>query len=77
MMLMEMEIMMILHSTVSDLSDGDTDTVDGNEDGDFENDPTDVDLAPDPKLTVTKTAAVDDGDDDILGVDDIITYTIL
>ena len=66
-----------LHSTVSDLSDGDTDTVDGNEDGDFENDPTDVDLAPDPKLTVTKTAAVDDGDDDILGVDDIITYTIL
>ena len=66
-----------LHSTVSDLSDGDTDTVDGNEDGDFENDPTDVDLAPDPKLTVTKTAVVDDGDDDILGVDDIITYTIL
>ena len=65
------------HSTVSDLSDGDTDTVDGNEDGDFENDPTDVDLAPDPKLTVTKTAVVDDGDDDILGVDDIITYTIL
>ena len=66
-----------LHSTVSDLSDGDTDTVDGNEDGDFENDPTDVDLAPDPKLTVTKTAVVDDGDDDVLGVDDIITYTIL
>ena len=41
-----------------------------------ENDPTIVTIQPEPLLEITKVAVVDDGDDDILGVGDTITYNI-
>ncbi|EJP73362.1 MAG: putative parallel beta-helix repeat, transcriptional regulator AraC, partial [SAR86 cluster bacterium SAR86B] len=73
-----------LFDTISDLSD-DGDTTEGVDTG---KDPTDVDLAPDPQLTVTKTVQeilrkdADDEytvvvSDDNLEVDDLVKYTIL
>ena len=73
-----------LFDTISDLSD-DGDTTEGVDTG---KDPTDVDLAPDPQLTVTKTVQEilrkdTDGEytvvvsDDNLEVDDLVKYTIL
>ena len=73
-----------LFDTISDLSD-DGDTTEGVDTG---KDPTDVDLAPDPQITVTKTVQEilrkdTDGEytvvvsDDNLEVDDLVKYTIL
>ena len=59
-------------STVSDVSD-DGDDADGN----TTNDPTEVFIAPDPKIEVVKTAEITDQGDQKIGKGDIITYTIV
>ena len=60
-----------LFATVSDDSDdgltGDDDTGD---------DSTEVNLAPDPKMVVLKTVAIDDGADNELNATDVLNYTI-
>ena len=59
---------------VQDTSDGDTADEDGDDDGDFENDPTVISL---PRIKVTKTSTVnDDNGEDGINAGDTIDYTI-
>ena len=59
---------------VQDTSDGDTADVDGDDDGDFENDPTVISL---PRIKVTKTSVVnDDNEQSGTNAGDTIDYTI-
>ena len=59
---------------VQDTSDGDTADVDGDDDGDFENDPTVISL---PRIKVTKTSVVnDDNGQSGTNAGDTIDYTI-
>ena len=59
---------------VQDTSDGDTADVDGDDDGDFENDPTVISL---PRIKVTKTSVVnDDNGESGTNAGDTIDYTI-
>jgi uncharacterized repeat protein (TIGR01451 family) len=59
---------------VEDRSDGDTEQVDGDDDGDFENDPTVISL---PNFKVTKTSDInDDNGESGTNAGDTITYTI-
>ena len=65
-----------LSGNISDISDGDTDTVDGNEDGDFENDPTVIATSASPSLKAVKTYTLIDNGDQIINEGDIVRYTI-
>ena len=54
----------------------DTDTVDGNGDGDFENDPTVIATSASPSLKAVKTYTLIDNGDQIINEGDIVRYTI-
>ena len=65
-----------LSGNISDISDGDSDTVDGNGDGDFENDPTVIATSASPSLKAVKTYTLIDNGDQIINEGDIVRYTI-
>ena len=65
-----------LSGNISDISDGDSDSVDGNEDGDFENDPTVIATSASPSLKAVKTYTLIDNGDQIINEGDIVRYTI-
>ena len=53
-----------------------TDTVDGDGDGDFENDPTVISTSASPSMKVVKTYTLIDNGDQIINEGDIVRYTI-
>ncbi|WP_040278955.1 T9SS C-terminal target domain-containing protein, partial [Psychroserpens damuponensis] len=64
-------------TTVTDDSDdpNDSDNIDPDNDGDPD-DPTDTFITPNPLLDVVKVANIEDNGDGVIGIGDIITYTI-